>query len=218
MKKRLALLHTVVFLADMFRKLLLENMPKLESFHIVDEGIIQGLMAQGKMTPQIKRRIGTQALLAQEAGADLILFTCSSTSPAVDDLRVLIDTPIMKIDEPMARHAIGIGEKIGVVATAKTTIGPSVHLIESTAKESGRKVIVQSILESSAFEAKLLGDNNTHDRMVQDAVHRLAQKCDVVVLAQASMAHLAETLQEEVSVPVLSSPKPCISALKELFA
>jgi Asp/Glu/hydantoin racemase len=218
MKKRLALLHTVVFLADMFRKLLLENLPKVESFHIVDEGIIQGLMAEGKITPQSIRRIGMQALLAQENGADLILFTCSSTSPAVDSLRALIDVPIMKIDEPMARHAISLGADIGVVATAKTTIEPSVRLIESAAKERGSKVRVQSLLESSAFEAKLAGDNSTHDRIVRDAVQRLAKKCDVVVLAQASMAHLAEPLEGEVSVPVLASPKLCISALKELFA
>jgi Asp/Glu/hydantoin racemase len=217
MEKRLALLHTVGFLADMFRKLLQESMPKLESFHLVDEGIIRGLMAQGTMTPQIIRRIATQAFLAQESGADLILFTCSSTSPAVDSVRAVIDIPIMKIDEPMARHAIGLGEAIGVVATAKTTIDPSVRLIESAARDSGRTVRVQGVLESSAFEAKLAGDNATHDRLVGDAVRRLAEKSDVVVLAQASMAYLAEPLGKEVSVPVLASPKLCIGALKELF-
>ncbi len=217
MKKRLALLHTVAFLADMFRKLLQESMPELDSFHLVDEGIIRGLMAQGKMTPQVIRRIGTQAFLAQESGADLILFTCSSTSPAVDSVRAVIDIPIMKIDEPMARHAIGLGEAIGVVATAKTTIDPSVRLIESAARDSGRTVRVQGVLESSAFEAKLAGDNATHDRLVGDAVRRLAEESDVVVLAQASMAYLAESLGKEVSVPVLASPKLCIGAIKELF-
>lgn len=218
MKKRLALLHTVAFLADMFRKLLQENMPELDSFHLVDEGIIRGLMAQGKMTPQVIRRIGTQACLAQESGADLILFTCSSTSPAVDSVRAIVDIPIMKIDEPMARHAVGIGEKIGVVATARTTMDPSVRLIESAARDSGRTVRVQGVLESSAFEAKLAGDNDTHDRLVGNAVRRLARESDVVVLAQASMAHLAEPLGKAVSVPVLASPKLCITALKELFA
>ncbi len=217
MKKRLALLHTVVFLADMFRRLLVETMPKLESFQQVDEGNIQGLMAEGKMTPQSIRRIGIQALLAQQTGADLILFTCSSTSSAVDSLRALIDVPIMKIDEPMARHAVERGKEIGVVATAKTTIDPSVRLIESTAKERGCKIRVHSTLESSAFDAKMVGDNDTHDRMVRDAVHRMSKKCDVVVLAQASMAYLAEPLQEELSLPVLASPKLCIAALRELF-
>lgn len=218
MKKRLALLHTVAFLADMFRKLLQESMPALDSFHLVDEGIIRGLMAQGKMTPQIVRRIGTQACLAQESGADLILFTCSSTSPAVDSVRAIVDIPIMKIDEPMARHAVGLGEKIGVVATARTTMDPSVHLIESAARDRGRTVRVQGILESSAFEAKMAGDNDTHDRLVGDAVRRLAKESDVVVLAQASMAHLAEPLGKAVPVPVLASPRLCVAALKELFA
>jgi Asp/Glu/hydantoin racemase len=216
MIKRLALLHTVSFLADMFRKLLQESLPNLEHFHLVDEGIIRELMTQGKLTPKIIRRIGTQAFLAQEAGADLILFTCSSTSPAVDTVRNFVDIPILKIDEPMAKHAIELGEAIGVVVTAKTTQEASVALIESVARRQGRKVRVQSVLESAAFHAKLAGDNPKHDHLVKDAVHRLAQNNDVVVLAQASMAHLAEPLGKEVRVPVLASPKFCIKALEEI--
>jgi Asp/Glu/hydantoin racemase len=217
MLKRLALLHTVSFLADMFRTLLQERLPNLEHFHLVDEGIIRELMAQGQLTPKVIRRIATQAFLAQESGAELILFTCSSTSPAVDAVRNFIDIPILKIDEPMAKQAVGLGETIGVVATAKTTQQPSIDLIESIAKERKRKVRVQSVLESAAFQAKLAGDNNTHDQLVKNAVHRLAQDNDVVILAQASMAHLAEPLGKEVQVPVLASPEFCIRELEERF-
>ncbi|MBI5579741.1 MAG: hypothetical protein HY895_11355 [Deltaproteobacteria bacterium] len=216
MIKRLALLHTVSFLADMFRKLLQENLPNVEHFHMVDEGIIRELMAHGKLTPKVIRRIGTQAFFAQETGADLILFTCSSTSPAVDIVRNFVDIPILKIDEPMVKHAIELGEAIGVVATARTTQEPSVSLIESAARKEGRKVRVQCVLESAAFHAKLEGDTPRHDQLVKDAVHRLAQNNDVVVLAQASMAHLAEVLGKEVRVPVLASPGFCIKALEEI--
>jgi Asp/Glu/hydantoin racemase len=216
MIKRLALLHTVSFLADMFRKLLQESLPNVDHFHLVDEGIIRELMFQGKLTPKVIRRIGAQALFAQETGADLILFTCSSTSPAVDTVQNFIDIPILKIDEPMVKQAIELGEAIGVVVTAKTTQEPSVNLIKSLAEKAGRKVRVQSVLESAAFQAKLAGDNARHDQLVKDAVLRMADDNDVVILAQASMAHIAEALGKDVRIPVLASPEFCIKAIRNL--
>jgi hypothetical protein len=40
MIQQIGLLHTVGFLADMFRNLFQETIPDVNSFHIVDEGII----------------------------------------------------------------------------------------------------------------------------------------------------------------------------------
>jgi aspartate/glutamate racemase len=140
MIRQIGLLHTVGFLADMFRNLFQETIPDVNSFHIVDEGIIKQLMENEGLTPAIVRRIALQANLAVEAGADLILFTCSSTSPAVDTVRNLIDIPIMKIDDPLADKAVELGEKIGVITTAKTTLEPSINLISSRAAEKGKPV------------------------------------------------------------------------------
>ena len=36
---------------------------------------------------------------------------------------------------------------------------------------------------------------------------------DVIVLAQASMAHLAEALSQDLGIPVLESPSTCVEAL-----
>jgi aspartate/glutamate racemase len=104
MIRQIGLLHTVGFLSDMFRNLFLETIPDVKSFHIVDEGILKQLMENDGLTPAIIRRVAMQANLAMESGADLILFTCSSTSPAVDTVRHLIDIPIMKIDDPLLKQ------------------------------------------------------------------------------------------------------------------
>ena len=215
MKVCIGVLHTVTFLADMFRSLIKEHLPNVDQFHVVDEGIIRLLLDNGQLNPKISRRILWQALQVQDVGANLILFTCSSTSPAVDDLKKLINVPIMKVDEAMANYAVECGERIGVVVTSHPTLQPSINLIHSVAREKGKKVEVQSVLETEAFSAKLRGDADKHDQLVKDAVRRLSAKNDVVVLAQASMAHLTEALSGESPVPIVSSPKHCIEALKK---
>ena len=218
MVKQIGLLHTVGFLADMFRNLLQEEIPDISSFHIVDEGILKQLMENNGLTPAIVRRISTQATLAMESGADLVLFTCSSTSPAIDTVRNLVDIPIMKIDDPMADKAVEIGGTIGIITTAKTTLKPSVDLIESCAEDKGKTVEVVSTLETEAFQARLSGNIGEHDRIVKIAIDKLSDQCDVIVLAQASMAHMVEKCQDTVDIPILASPKLCMAALKEMVA
>ena len=218
MIRRIAILHTVVFLAEMFQKLFRQNLPGTENFHIVDESIIQELLRVGHMTPKIVRRIGTHAMLANDAGADLILFTCSSTAPAVDTVKELVDIPILKVDEPMAERAVSLGTRIGVITTAKTTLTPSIQLIESSAARQGKKVKVQAELESKAFQARLSGDLQEHDRIVKQSILKLSRDNEVVVLAQASMAHLADEMKDQIEIPVLASPGLCMEALKQMLS
>ena len=217
MAKRVAFLHTVVFLADIFKRLIKDNLPDIENFHIIDESILQELMREGHMTARIVRRIATLAMLARDAGADLIVFTCSSTSPAVDSVRALVDVPILKGDDPMAEKAVELGTKIGVMVTARTTLEPSVKLIEGYGAKQGKKIQLTPKLELEAFEAIMAGNKKEHDRRVIEATVELAKKNDVVVLAQASMAHLAEGLRSTLSVPILVSPELCMERVIALL-
>jgi Asp/Glu/hydantoin racemase len=215
MIRRLALIHTVVFLTELFKDLLREHLPNLDHFHVVDESLLQDLLREGQITPSIRGRIAAHVWLARCAGADFVLFTCSSTSPAVDSVRGLVDIPVMKIDDPMARRAVETGKRIGVVVTAPTTLRATVELIHSHAKKEGKEVVVNARLEEKAFQALMAGDREGHDRMVTEVAQELALQSDVIVLAQASMSHLASSLHERLSIPVLSSPRLCIEALVE---
>lgn len=217
--KRLALIHTVLFAAELFKKKLAARYAGLQSFHVVDESLLQELMrSNGKMTPGLIRRLAVQANLARDAGAGVILFTCSSTSPAVDMVRPMIDVPIIKIDDPMAELAVRTGGRIGLICTARTTMGPSENLIRDHAARLGRKVDLRIRLESAAFDAVMAGNKDLHDGLVRRAAVELSGDCDVIVLAQASMAHLAAEVSESLKIPVLASPDLCVEALAEYLA
>lgn len=216
MRRRIGLLHSVSFLADTFRELIQEQLPGVDSFHIVDEGIIQELMREGKLTYAVVRRVVKQTFLACDTGADVILYTCSSTSPAVDKVRPLVETPILKIDDPLAQTAVQSGKRIGVLASVQSALDPSVKLIHSWAEKLSKSVEVSGKLQDEAFQARVAGDIARHDEMIKASIVALARENDVVVLAQASMAHLAVEMREEVDVPVLESVSLCMQALREM--
>lgn len=209
---RLAVIHTVATLVPLFKQKLADAYPSLDTFHILDESLLQDLIRHGQ-SPSLAARILGHVLLAEKAGATAVLFTCSSTSPAVDVARQAVNIPIVKIDDAMARLAVTSGRRIGLVCTATSTVGPSTAIIESHAADLGCDVKVLPVLVEDAFKAAQKGDREVHDKLVRAAAVELAKGCDVLVLAQASMAHLAEALQQEVAAPVLSSPDLCITSL-----
>ena len=216
--KRLALLHTAPPVVNMFGTAMQERFPETDCFHMLDQSLIQDLLRGGGLQPSIIRRIAGHVGSALDAGADFVLFTCSSTSPAVDVVRKMVDIPIMKIDDPMAAKAVALGPKVGLLCTAASTAGPSESLIRQHAADAGKTVEVESVVEGEAFKAIIAGDKATHDAIVGAAAVEMAKRCDVLVLAQATMAHLQPELDATLAVPVLASPELCLAALAEAIA
>ena len=215
MIKKIGFVHTGVAIADMFKPMIAERLPGVATFHIVDDSLIQDLLQEEQFTPSILKRLCNQVELAEEAGAEMIMVTCSSIAPGVDVARKMVRVPVMKVDEPMAEKAVSLSENIGVMATAKTTMAPSVNLVKEKASEAKKKIAIHQTLSAEAFDCFLKGDMENHDRIVKDAAKGLKGKVGVIVLAQASMGHLAEAIQEITGVPVLKSPPLAMDALVE---
>ncbi len=218
MSKRMALIHTGSFLVPAFAEICRTVMPDVNVFNIVDDSLIQDTIAANKLTPRTSRRLAGYIEAAQDAGADVILVTCSSVGPAVEAARPFADIPVLRIDEAMADEAVRQASKIGVIATLSTTLEPTRALIQAKAEAQGRDIAVTTHLCSGAFEAVSAGDSITHDRIVREGLIELMDQVDLIVLAQASMARVVDTLTEdEEMVPILSSPQLGINAAKAVI-
>ncbi|GHV54747.1 arylsulfatase [Deltaproteobacteria bacterium] len=218
MTKQLVLINTVSFIADMFRPLLKEQLPEVNCLNIVDEGILHEVGAAGGLTPHIIRRVASQTLLAADLRPGMILFTCSATSPAVDTVRKITDVPIMKIDDPLARVAVESGPRIGFIGTTIGSLVAGQELIRAWSVSLKKDVEITPDLHVDAFSARQAGDIKKHDAIIRDAAVQLGKTQDVVVLGQASMAHLAEPLAQSLGKPVLGSIPLCLQELKKFYA
>ena len=202
---RIAFVHTVGFLVDIFRERAAAELPGTDCFHILNESLLQDLL-RGAPKPLVYRRVVGQIVLAAEAGAELIAVTCSSTSPAVDTARALVSQPVLKIDDPMMEEAARTGTRIGLLCTTTSTAEPSTALLNAHAAAQGRNVAITPRIEADAYTALMQGDRPRHDAIVRAAARSLAAGADVLVLAQASLAGLRDVIAAEVACPVLASP------------
>ncbi len=208
-------LHTGPVLVEVLKKLFQELLPQVRLVNVVDDGLLTDVRAAGALTPSLTRRVVGYGLLAEASGADAILNCCSSVGEAADMLAGMVVIPVVKIDDRMSEIAVQTGTRIGVVATVATTLDPTERLIQRKAVALGKAVVTTRFLADSAFDALLAGDAQQHDEIVKAEIERAMRENDVVVLAQGSMARLVPQMQASSSVPLLSSPRLGVIAVRE---
>ncbi|MCJ7735890.1 MAG: aspartate/glutamate racemase family protein [Anaerolineae bacterium] len=220
MAGKLVLLHTVASLVAVFKELSRELLPAdVRVLHVADEMLLDIVLVAGGVTPLATGIVADHVMAAERAGAQWVMFTCSSISPCADVVGQLVSIPVYKIDRPMVDRALSIGSRIGVVATAPTTLKPTTDLINARARALEHEVVVDATLCAGAYAALFSGDTETHDAIVRQSIYELMARNDVVVLAQASMARLAYSMPEsERIVPVLSSPRLALEHLKSVVS
>lgn len=220
MPKRVIYLHTVMSVTPLFDELSRTVLPPgTEWWHIVDEMLAKVVLAQGGLSPFLYHRVADHALAAQQAGADVLQLTCSSISPCVDSIQSLVEIPVLKIDAQVVEQALGMAKRIGVAATAPTALGPVTDLLCSQARIAGKQVQVDSVLCKGAYAGLVSGDWATHDRIVQDTLIEMMRRDDLIVLAQASMARVVESMPPSArKVPILTSPRPAVEHLRNVLA
>lgn len=217
-KSKLAFLHTSHVLIPMFSRLASEIMPDVQVFHLTDESLIRNTIAAGELTKTTTRRLVNTIENAHEGGADAVMVTCSSIGAGVAVARLLFDFPVLRVDEPMALEAVRIGGRIGVAATLRTTLEPTIALIEQIAKEENRDIRIVRSLAEGAFEAVLAGNTERHDALLIESLKKLQSQADVIVLAQASMARVIPQVAANGGPPILSSPELALRHARAVLA
>ena len=212
---RVAFLHTGAVVIPPVSDLAREHLSGVTPINYLDDKIVADL-GDADRAGSVPERLTDLVRAAASAGADVVMFTCSSISQFAGPVGAEVGIPVLRIDEAMADIAVATGDRIAVLATLATTSGPTTALIRERAELAGRTPEITSEVIDGAFAAVSSGDRATHDRIVAAAIERVAPGVDVVVLAQASMASAAEAA--DVDVPVLTSLEPGIKRLSEAVA
>jgi Asp/Glu/hydantoin racemase len=214
----LAIIHTSPTLTPLFGALCAEQMPETTVFHMVDESLIRDTIRTGWLRRVTMRRLLSMIESAETAGADAVMVTCSSIGAAVALGQQLFDVPVIRVDEAMAEEAVAMGKRIGVMATLKTTLEPTIELLRAKAAKAGKEIEIVSSLCDGAFEAVLAGDTATHDDILGRALMEDMKGVDLVVLAQASMARVVKAMPEgALAMPVLSSPELAVRQAERIL-
>ncbi len=210
-----AAVYTAQTVVEQITRLFSEILPGCRLINLIEDSMIQDVIQAGKVTAPIARRLMRYFLAAEDTGADVIFNTCSSIGDVARSARAFLNVPLINIDDAMAAEAVGIGRRIGVIATVSTTLDPTVRLVKAEAERAGRDVTVIEGLAKGAFEALVVHKRpEEHDALLAETAERVAREADVLVLAQGSMARMESALAQRTGKPVLASPRRGVLAVK----
>ena len=216
--KRVACIHTVYSVIEDFTSQLRAKLPPDTKIHtLYDDFLATDPADTGKFSAVNHERLRLDLRACALTGADVIVVSCSTLSPSVRLLRGEVNVPVVAIDDAMVREAVQKGRRIGLLATANSTVKPSESAIYAAAEAAGKQIDLQVLCNEDAIRALKAGDRQTHDRLVLELAEALGA-CDVIVLAQASMAHMEQAVQQKTGVFTLTSPARCIEQVRELLA
>lgn len=207
----LILVHTVPALVETFSELMSELAPEIPVRHVIHKELLEEALDAGELTPEIRRRTSEALLEESRSDAAVVLCTCSTVGPAVEDAAKQTSVPILRVDRPMAETAVRMGSQVTVAATLLTTLRPTLDLLTDAARNAGREVQLKPIVFDDARAKLLAGDSDGYLAIIVDGLHQAAQDADVIVLAQASMAPALERCGD-INVPILTSPRMGVEA------
>lgn len=215
--KTVVAIYTAGALVNDMKQMFSDHIPECRLINIVDDSLIQDVIKAGQVNGSVTRRLLDYYRAGEEAGAHIILNTCSSVGEVVDMGRRSAKVPIVKIDDAMTMGAVEMGSRIGVIATLPTTLDPTVKLVQSQAKKIGKEVIVVEGLAEGAFQALMDGKSEEHDALILRITKAIAGEVDVIILAQGSMGRMRDKLMQETGKPVLASPLLAVYAVRDML-
>ena len=201
-----ALKHSIVPIETSFAKL----WPDARLMNLLDDSLSADLARDGGLTEAMTERFLSLGRYAASTSSDAILFTCSAFGPCIEAVaRAHAPMPVLKPSEAMIEQAVARGGKIGLLSTFPPTL-------VSMPPEFPASIEIVPKLAQGAMAALDRGDRATHDRLVVEASRDL-RGCDLIALAQYSLAPAAAAVTEATGRPVLTTPDSAVMKLKKLL-
>ena len=207
---RIALIHALAHSVAPINAALAQAWPQAQRMNLLDDSLSADLARSATgLDAAMHQRFETLAAYAESTGAQGILFTCSAFGPCIEAVAARRPhMPVLKPNEAMIADAVASGQRIGLVASFAPTL-------VSMSPEFPPGADLHTHLADGAMQALDRGDGPGHDQAVLAAARALCEAgCQVIALAQFSMARAAPLLRQQLGVPVFTTPDSAVRALQ----
>jgi hypothetical protein len=218
---RIALIHATALAVEPIAAAFERHWPQAQRMNLLDDSLSVDRAKAGQLTDAMVQRFIDLAQYAKGTGCNAILFTCSAFGPAIEAAGAAVQLPTLKPNEAMFEQALdrcaATGGKLGLIATFQASIASMSSELQAMAQQRGIPIELLSAFVPEAMQDLAEGRAGEHHRKVAAASQQLAD-CDVLMLAQFSMADALPQVQQAMACTVLSSPDCAVLALKKKVA
>ena len=220
---RIALIHATPLAIQPVNTSFQKLWPEAKLQNILDDSLSQDLARVGHLTADMVERFIDLAQYAKRVGCQGILFTCSAFGEAIEAAAAATGIPTLKPNEAMFEEALQVAIKakpnstetlnIGLVATFAASLDSMRDEFLAMSAHMKRVVNLHGMHVPLAMDALAKGQSLEHDQRIAAGIENMPA-CDVIMLAQFSMAAAQTLAQTKTISPVLTSPDCAVIALQ----
>lgn len=221
---RIALIHATPLAIEPVNASFQKLWPQAKLQNILDDSLSRDLAADGHLTANMIERFIDLAQYAKRADCQGILFTCSAFGEAIEAAGKAVGIPTLKPNEAMFQDALHLALKarptssgdlnIGLVATFAASIDSMREEFNVLTQALPHKVNLHGVHVPHAMDALAKGHADDHHQRIASAIEQMPV-CDVIMLAQFSMAAAQPLAQSKSTVPILTSPDCAVMAIQQ---
>lgn len=211
---RIALIHALAHSVEPINAAFAQDWPEATRMNLLDDSLSADLARSRQgLDAAMHARFEALAAYAVGTGAEGILFTCSAFGPCIERVAARhAQIPVLKPNEAMVEEAVTTGQRIGLIAS----FAPTLH---SMPPEFPAGTPLQLALAEGAMAALNAGNGDLHDSLVAAQAQRLQREgCELIALAQFSMARARSLCEAATGLPVLTTVDSAVAALKRRLA
>jgi hypothetical protein len=221
---RIALIHATPLAIEPVNTSFKKLWPEASLQNIMDDSLSRDHASGGHLTAAMVERFIDLAQYAKRSGCEGILFTCSAFGEAIEAAAAAVAMPTLKPNEAMFEDALRMAMatnqneaavlNIGLVATFEASIVSMSEEFNALTVRLERQVKLHSLFVPHAMDTLAQGHPNEHHKLIAEGVQTMPA-CDVIMLAQFSMAAAQTLAQSQTAATVLTSPDCAVLALQK---
>ncbi|MFJ7737007.1 hypothetical protein ACIQ2D_11770 [Lysinibacillus sp. NPDC097287] len=212
MKKRLGCLHAhhsnIAYIETALA------MHEVELVHYVDSGLMYKMM-QDEQFHEVDALVKVKEHLEWIASCDVdaILITCTNMIAVLKDEYLILEIPIIKIDEPYFEVICCEPQPQTLLFTNPATVTGTIERLQQYAKYHEKKINIKIHVIENSFELLMQGKKEAYNKAILQFLHESVHERSIISVAQLSMVDAAQQFSNASGISVTHPLKSLVTAI-----
>lgn len=139
-----------------------------------------------------------------QCNVDAILITCTSYSAILQEKKLSISVPVIKIDEPYFEHICNIQQPQTILFTNPATVNSTMKRLNQYAYNHQKSLDVDVIVINNTFELIMQGRKHEYNQKISKFLHKIIKEDKIISVAQLSMVDASKKVEYMTSKPIIN--------------
>ncbi|MCM2535985.1 hypothetical protein NDK43_31455 [Neobacillus pocheonensis] len=204
MPKRLGCLHAhysnIGYIEDAL------SLFEIELIHFVDPGLMYRVTYDDKFQEaDIQNKVKEQLEWMAHCQVDAIMITCTNYIAILQEDKLSLSVPILKIDEPYFEYLCQIPQPQTIVFTNPTTVEGTMARLHHYANQQHKSLELEIVVIENTFDLIMQGRNEEYNQEISKFLKKIStDEKRVISVAQLSMVDAARIVEQETAKRIIN--------------